>query len=102
MDVSNLQQDASITTLIAHGVAAIFGGLTNALNAQRNGKTKGLLDVIILTIISSFSGVVFAFVAMSMFDNLYITIAAAGSGGFLGVEGLAVIAKRAQDMIAKK
>lgn len=102
MDISNLQQDASLTTLLAHGVAAIFGGLTHALNAQRKGTTKGWSDVLVLTVISSFSGVVFALVSLYMFDNLYITIAAAGSGGFLGVEGLAVIAKRVQDMIAKK
>lgn len=90
----------AFTSVIAHGFLAIFGALAHAINAQRTGKTKGLLDFCLLTIMSSFSGVIFALVALHLFDNEYITLAAAGSGGFLGVEGLSILSGKIRDVLA--
>ena len=89
-------------TLLTHGSIAIFGGLVHALDRHRQGKTKNIFDVLILTIISSFSGIVFALLALYMFENQYLTLAIAGSGGYLGIEGLSMVAKRLQDMLTKK
>jgi hypothetical protein len=94
--------DFNSTSLCMHGVIAVFGGTVHALQKQREGMTKGIWDIIVLGAISSFSGIIFALVSMYLFESEYITLAAAGSGGFLGVEGLAVIAKKIQDLIANK
>jgi hypothetical protein len=83
-----------ITTsaLAKHGIIAFFGAIAHALNAHRAGKTKNLIDIAILVIISSFSGIMFALIAFSFFDkDSYLTLAMAGAGGFLGVEGLTVL-----------
>lgn len=83
-----------ITTgaLVKHGIIAIFGALVHALNAHRNGNTKSLLDILTLTVISSFSGVMFALLGLHFFgESSYITLALAGAGGFLGVEGMGII-----------
>jgi len=48
---------------------------------------------------SSFSGVVFALTALYIFDSQYFTLAAAGAGGFLGVEGLSMLALKLKDML---
>ncbi|HDK42322.1 MAG TPA: hypothetical protein ENH35_02910 [Candidatus Moranbacteria bacterium] len=88
-------QDIPKEILTAHGIIAFFGGLVHALNnalLKDDGK-KEILDVIILTIISSFSGIIFAIMGIYFFGESYLTLALAGSGGFLGVEGLKAIAK---------
>lgn len=80
--------------LVKHGVVAFFGALVHALNAYRNGDTKNAVDIISLTVISSFSGVMFAFIGLHFFqEGSYLTLAFAGSGGFLGVEGMSIIIK---------
>ena len=70
----------AVSAVVKHGLIASFGALAHAINAHRTGKTKGLLDFCLLTIMSSFSGVIFALIALHLFDNQYITLAAAGSG----------------------
>jgi hypothetical protein len=80
--------------LAKHGTVAFFGALVHALNAHRNGDTKSLLDILTLTVISSFSGVMFAFLGLHFFhEGSYLTLALAGAGGFLGVEGMGLIIK---------
>lgn len=92
--------NTTIGMVALHGGIALFGAIVHALNAHRAGQSKGLLDFILLSIMSSFSGVIFALVAFQFFDNPYITLAMAGSGGFLGVEGLTVLASKLRDMLA--
>ena len=82
-----------------HAAIACFGAVTHAINAHRMGKSKGLLDFILLTIMSSFSGVIFALVALHTTENQYLTLAAAGSGGFLGVEGLSILSVKVRNML---
>ena len=80
--------------LAKHGIVAFFGALVHALNAHRNGDTKSVVDIISLTIISSFSGVMFAFIGLHFFqEGSYLTLAFAGSGGFLGVEGMSFVVR---------
>lgn len=85
---------AEVTTgiLAKHGTIAFFGALVHALNAHRHGDTKSLLDIFTLTVISSFSGVMFAFLGLHFFtEGSYLTLALAGAGGFLGVEGMVLV-----------
>ncbi len=89
----------AVSAIAKHGLIAGFGALAHAINAHRTGKTKGLLDFCLLTIMSSFSGVIFALVALNLFENQYITLAAAGSGGFLGVEGLTVLSGKIREAL---
>lgn len=90
-----MHHDIIIGSPIAtHGAVAFFGALVHALNAQRNGGTKSVIDVITLTVISSFSGVMFALIGLHFFgEGSYFTLAIAGSGGFLGVEGMGIVVK---------
>lgn len=90
----------TIATICKHGILAVFGALAHAINVHRNGGSKGLLDFTLLSVMSSFSGVIFALVALQFFNNEYITLAAAGSGGFLGIEGLTVLASKIRDTLA--
>ena len=90
----------ALSSVAKHGLIAAFGALAHAINAHRAGKTKGLLDFCLLTVMSSFSGVIFALVALHLFGNQYITLAAAGSGGFLGVEGLTILSAKIRDVLA--
>lgn len=85
--------------VVAHGTIAVFGAVVHASQAHRTGQSKGLVDFFLLTIMSSFSGLIFALVAFQFFDNPYMTLAIAGSGGFLGVEGLTFLAAKIRDVL---
>ena len=89
----NMHNTIGTSIIVKHGILALFGGIVHALNSYREGKSKSFLDVIILTIISSFSGVLFSFIALHFYDSSYFSLAVAGSGGFLGVEGLGYLTK---------
>lgn len=82
------------SSVVIHGGIAFFGAVVHALNASRNGQTKNAMDIAVLTVISSFSGVMFALIGLHLFgESSYLTMAIAGSGGFLGVEGMGFIIK---------
>lgn len=94
--LSDPNTTAGITSaaLTKHGIVAVFGAVVHSLNAYRNGGSKSFIDMLMLTIISSFSGVMFAFVAFHVFgEESYLTLAIAGSGGFLGVEGMSMLTR---------
>lgn len=90
----------TLSSVAKHGTIAIFGALAHSIRAHRDGQSKGLMDFALLTIMSSFSGVIFALVALNTFGNEYITLAAAGAGGFLGVEGLTMLAEKIRDSLS--
>lgn len=75
-----------------HFVIAFFGGLAHAINKHRNGESKNLVDFILLTIMSSFFGVMFGFIAISLYpNNEYLTMAVAGTGGWFGIESTGLL-----------
>lgn len=90
-------------TLIKHGVLAFFGAIVHASGAHRKGESKGLLDFMLLVIMSSFSGVIFALVGLATFgEDSYYTLALAGTGGFLGVEGMTIIIEKLRLLLVTK
>lgn len=91
---------AGLATIALHGAIAFFGAVVHAARAHRKGDSKGFMDFFLLTVMSSFSGVIFALIAFQAFDNPYITLAIAGSGGFLGVEGLTILATKLRDALS--
>lgn len=91
--------DTVLGNVIAHGTIAFFGAITHAAVAHRRGESKGVVDFFLLTVMSSFSGIVFALVSFQFFDNPYMTLAITGAGGFLGVEGLTVLAEKIRDAV---
>lgn len=96
----NLQHFAPILT---HGLLAFFGALVHASKAYRAGQTKGILDYLALVMMSSFSGVMFFLLTIYLFgEPSYLTMAMAGTGGFLGVEGMTIIINRLQSIISSK
>lgn len=90
----------TLGAILKHALLAMFGALAHAISVHRSGGSKGFVDFLLLTLMSSFSGVIFALIALQFFNNEYLTLAAAGSGGFLGVEGLTVLAGKVRDMLA--
>jgi hypothetical protein len=78
-----------ITTsaLAKHGLIALFGAVVHALNAHRQGKAKGFIEILIFTVIASFSGVMFGLVAVYFFGFSYITLAITGAGIFWALRG---------------
>lgn len=89
--------------LLGHAAFALFGGVVHALVAYRKGEAKTLLDIAILVIISSFSGVLFSLLAsVTVPSQPYLIYAAAGAGGFLGVEGLSAISKKILAVLTTK
>jgi len=80
------------TPFAAHGVLALFGALVHASKAYREGETKNFLDFTALIVMSSFSGVMFALLGIDLFGTeSYLAMAMAGTGGFVGVEGMTFI-----------
>lgn len=91
------------TQILGHAVLALFGAMVHASKAYRAGETKSLLDFAALTLMSSFSGVMFAIMGLYLFgESSYLTMAMAGTGGFLGVEGMTIIIERMRSIIEKK
>ena len=75
-----------------HALIALFGAFAHALDSNRKGQTKSFTDFIALTIMSSFSGAIFALVGLHFLpDQSYLTTAIAGTGGYLGIEGMSYI-----------
>lgn len=97
-----MQEPISSTVIAFHGVAALFGAIVHAAKAYQNGQSKTWLDFLVLTTMASFSGVMFALIGLHFFGgNSYLTMAMAGTGGFLGVEGMSIIIDRVKDLISK-
>lgn len=88
-----------VNIALIHGLMAVFGAIAHALRAHRDGRSKGVVDFVILTMMSSFSGVLFYLVSAQLFNNDYMTLAMAGAGGFLGVEGLTFLAGKLRDSL---
>lgn len=98
-----MESSHQFAPFITHGVLAFFGALVHASKAYRAGQTKSFLDYCALVMMSSFSGVMFALLALYLFNEpSYLTMAMAGTGGFLGVEGMTLIIDRLQSIISKK
>lgn len=83
---------------LAHAILAFFGAIVHASKTVRDGRAKGdtptqiLLDFTILVIMSSFSGVMFALLGFEMFGiDSYLSMAMAGVGGYVGVEGMTFV-----------
>lgn len=98
-----MHSDLPTYSVAAHGVVAVFGAVVHAAQAHRSGQSKTLTDFFMLTVMSSFSGVMFALIALYTFpDQHYLTLAMAGTGGFLGVEGMTFIVDRVRQVITKR
>ena len=92
MDTTDHSTAVSVSILIKHGSVALIGGFAHAINSHRNGESKGLIDLIALAAMSSFFGLLFGFIALYLFgNNEYITLAMAGTGGWLGIEGIGIL-----------
>jgi len=98
-----MSEPITTSQIAVHGTLALFGAVVHALDAHRKGKSKTISDFLALTVMSSFTGAMFSILGFNFFpDQVYITSALAGMGGWLGVEGLAVIVDKLKDLISKK
>ncbi len=96
-------QAASNSPLIAHLIIAIFGAVVHAAKAYRLGTSKTWVDFFTLTVMSSFTGVIFSLMALHTLgpEQHYLTLAMAGTGGFLGVEGMTFIIEKVRTVLIK-
>lgn len=100
---NNMHEPLSSSVVMTHGIIAIFGAVVHAAQSHRNGHSKTFLDFIVLTLMSSFSGAMFALIGLQFFsEQVYFTMAMAGTGGYLGVEGMTIIVNMVKDTISKK
>lgn len=84
--------DSQYAPIAAHGIVAFFGAIVHALEAQRTGRSKSATDFFALVVMSSFSGAIFALIGLQFLpEQVYLTAALAGTGGYLGIEGMAYI-----------
>ena len=84
---------AIIAKWIALGVFSTFGGITHSLVEKRAGRTKGFADECRLAFISGFCGVMWGLVAHHYSpSDFFVWLFAAGMGGFMSLEGLALVA----------
>lgn len=82
----------SASIILQHTLVAIFGGIAHAINKHRNGMSKTFMDFFLLTILSSFFGVMFGFIAIHFFPSSeYLTLSIAGTGGWLGIEATGIL-----------
>lgn len=85
-------EDISIGLLAKHGSLAVFWAIVHALSAHRTWKSKTFLDFITLTIMSSFTWVMFTLLALhTMPQSPYLVYAMSGTGGYLGIEWMSMI-----------
>ena len=97
-----MHEPISTTVIAVHGGLAFFGGLVHALKAHRDKTSRGWSDFAILTVMSTFTGVVFGLLAMYVSDhNMYLTMVATSIGSFWGVEGMAYAMERVLKILSK-
>jgi hypothetical protein len=84
---------ATISKWIILTLWSALGGITHALVEKRKGGVKDLLDGFILALISGFAGLMWGLVAIKFYPNDVIMVSfASGLGGFMSLEGLAIMA----------
>lgn len=86
-----MTEPISTSTLMAHGALAIFGGVVHALSAHRQWKSKTLLDFFMLTIMSSFTWIIFWLIALHLSASIYIALAMTWTWWFLWVEWMWIV-----------
>lgn len=92
-----------IAKYIFYAFSAVFGGIVHALIVQRNGGIKNKYDLLAVSIVSGFAGMMWMLLALQFYPNSHFVIAfASGFGGYLSVEGLAMIATRLKEFISKQ
>lgn len=82
----------STSALATHWVFAIFWALVHALSAHRTWKSKTIVDFISLTIMSSFTWIMFTLIWLYLFPSEpYIVYAMSGTGGYLWIEWMSIV-----------
>lgn len=85
--------------IIKHGIMAFFSAIVHALIEYREGRSRTFVDILVIIVISSFSGVMFGLMAIRFFPHdIYLSLAITGTGGVLGVEGVRIITKQIVQM----
>jgi hypothetical protein len=81
-----------ISKWIVFTLWAALGGITHALVEKRKGGIKDLLDGFILALISGFAGLMWGLLALKFYPNDMVIVSfASGLGGFMSLEGLAIM-----------
>lgn len=89
---TNMISEIATWTLIKHWILAIFGAIVNALSVHRKGESKSFLDFIILTIMSSFTWVMFTLLALHFVPaSPYLALAASWAWGYIGIEWMSMV-----------
>jgi hypothetical protein len=74
------------------GLMAFFGGIVHSLVTYRRGEIRNRWDFVALSVISGFCGMMWSLLTLIYFpENVFVIAFASGMGGYLSVEGLALI-----------
>lgn len=88
---------------ILYFATAIFGGIAHALMIQRKGGLKGFWDGVGLATISGFAATMWLMLALNFFpEKIFLVAFASGFGGYMSVEGLAMLAAKVKDIISRQ
>lgn len=88
---------------ILYFVTALFGGVAHALMIQRKGGLKGFWDGVGLATISGFAATMWLMLALNFFpEKIFLVAFASGFGGYMSVEGLAILASKLKEVISRQ
>lgn len=83
---------AVISKWLVMGLWSLFGGIVHAISQHRKQKVTSLLDGVALAFVSGFAGMMWGLVAIKVYgQDLTMVAFASGLGGFMSLEGLAVL-----------
>jgi hypothetical protein len=73
------------------GIMSFIAGITGALNRYQTGEKLKTLDILIISMVHSFFGVLMGIIAKTSTSSEWIILGCAGTGGFLGITSLTII-----------
>lgn len=83
---------AVIAKWILYSVWSVFGGIVHTLTEHRKGRVQSRGDAAALIFVSTFTGSIWTFMALRFYPNdTLLVVLAAGMGGFLSLNGLALV-----------
>lgn len=93
----------TIAKFLVYGTASFVGGLAHVLVDFRKGKIKDKKDGFALLFVSSFAGALWCVLSLKFYTNDHLLAIFAGMfGGFMSLEGLAVISQYLQNKFLTK
>jgi len=87
-----MSEPITTSAIATHWTLAVFWAFVHALNAHRTWKSKTFIDFLSLTIMSSFTWVMFTLLGLHLFPSApYIVYAMSWTGWYLWIEWMSIL-----------